>query len=153
MIAMKYFKAIWHIFIIVYYKLAYYTGFVLDETYYVSTARQWMEINQYKKAIKYLEKAKKEYDVSYVRYYLGWCYQHVLEFEKALVNYEKAYEKQKQPIYLIYQAYCKFALNQTDDATHILNSLKRNELEPPELKELERIEDIIKSNSLKSRLL
>jgi tetratricopeptide (TPR) repeat protein len=47
------------------------TGYILGEEYYWNTARCWMNLDNYKKAIRCLEKSIKIYDVSYVRFYLA----------------------------------------------------------------------------------
>jgi tetratricopeptide (TPR) repeat protein len=139
-------KKFWHVFLIIYYKLAFITGGVLPDEYYVKTAIQWMDLDNYKRAILNLEIAIKFYDVSYVRYYLAWCYQNLGEYEKACVNYNKAYEKKKDMIYLIYVAYCEFCLGNKEKATQMINEIKEKHIDDRLVKEFERIEKIISTN-------
>jgi tetratricopeptide (TPR) repeat protein len=123
-------------------------GGVIDDEYYIQTASQWMDIDNYKRAILNLEIALKTYDVSNVRYYLAWCYQNIGEFEKAYMNYENAYNKKKQNIYLIYMAYCKHCLGKHEDSINLLNDLKNRDMDSKTKSEFNRIESLIhKSNN------
>lgn len=144
---MKSIKVIWKYFIIIYNKLVYMAGGILEEELYWKTAKCWMDIDNYRRATRNYEKYLKIYDVSYVRYYLAWCYQNLGEIEKALINYEKAYEKKKENIYVLYIAHCKYILGDKTAAVALMKNLKNENMEDKLLKEYERIEKIILKTS------
>ena len=143
---MNFILNVWHIFLIIYYKLAFVSGGFIDEEYYVKTAAQYMELNNFKRAILNLEKALKTYDVSYIRNNIAWCYLKLGEYEKAIIQYDKAYEKKKDGTFLIYSAYCKYFLGNKDDAFKMISDIKLRHTETTVLKELERIEKCIRDN-------
>jgi tetratricopeptide (TPR) repeat protein len=140
---MKLIKSIWHYILIVYYQLAFITGGVIDDEYYLEVARQWMDLDKYRRAIRNLEMALKTYDVSSVRYNLAWCYQNTGEYEKACINYDKAHEKHLHPIYKIYFAYCKNCLGKKEESIKIMNELKEIKMDESTLEEFNRINNLI----------
>jgi len=53
---MKTVKTIWKYFLILYNKLVFMTGGILEEELYWNTAQCWMDLDNYRKAIRNYEK-------------------------------------------------------------------------------------------------
>jgi tetratricopeptide (TPR) repeat protein len=136
---MKLLKFSWNFILIVYYKLAFNIAGIMEEEYYVQTARYWMQLGKYKKAIVNLEKAIKVYDVSYIRSNLAYCYIKIGKCEQACVHYEKAYEKKKDLTYIVYIAYCKYHTGNKDEAFKLINEVNSSSTDKNVLEEANRI--------------
>lgn len=135
-----------HAFLIVYYQLAFITGGILEDEFYTKTALRWMDLKNYKRAIRNLEKALKTYDVSYVRYKLALCYQCLGEYEKAYLNFNIAHEKNKIDTYLIFMAFCKYHTKDIENATKILQGLDKDKLDEDDLERFKVVDDLINNN-------
>ena len=135
----------WHIFLVIYYKLAFYTGGLIDDEYYVAAGNNWVKLNNYERAISNYKMALKTEDISFTRNMIGWCYLKLRKYEEACLHYNKAYEKKNDIIHLIGVAYCKHYLGKSNEAKSILNDIKTNnkDINQDNLEDINQLEEII----------
>jgi tetratricopeptide (TPR) repeat protein len=122
----KIFNTLWHIFLLIYYKLAFYTGGLIDDEYYIPAGNTWVNLKNYKRAISNYKMALKTSDISFTRNMIGLCYIKLDKFEEAQLHYSKAYEQKNDILHLIGIAYCKCYLGKLNEAKSIINDIKKN---------------------------
>jgi tetratricopeptide (TPR) repeat protein len=122
----KIFNTLWQIFLLIYYKLAFYTGGLIDDEYYIEAGNAWSNLNNFKKAILNYKMALKTEDISITRNWIGWCYLNLGKYEEAYIHYSKAHEQNNDISHLIGMANCKYSLGNTIEAKSIINNIKMN---------------------------
>ena len=96
----------------------------LPEEFHSDAGAIYLDMNNYKSALKHFKKALKEDDVSFFRANIGWCYLNLDQYEEAILHYEKAIEKKKHPATLIGLCFSYFNNGTPDKAKSLLRELK-----------------------------